>query len=100
MNPHPVLIGILLSDYVILEQGSGKYSLIGTFNALQSQSFPFIAPNFFVTVLLTNLPQKFEQVNVAVRIESPKSGHVLTSAAGNIKPPTEFVFPPHYVMQL
>jgi hypothetical protein len=100
MNPDPVIIGILLSDYVIMEAGSGKYSLIGTFNSMQTQGFPFITPHFFVTVLLTNLPPHFEQMNVTVRIEEPKSAHVLTSAAGNIKPPQGFNFPTHYVMQL
>jgi hypothetical protein len=100
MNPDPVLMGILLSDYVIQEHGSGKYSLIGTFHAINSQTFPFITNQFFVTILLTNLPVKFDQMNVTIRIESPKSGHVLASAAGNMKLPAEATLPPNFVMQL
>jgi hypothetical protein len=100
MTSDPVLMGILLSDYVIREHGSGKFSLIGTFHVIHAQSFPFIANQFFITILLTNLPAKFDQMDVVVRIEAQKSGHVLASATGNLKLPPESALPPDFVMQL
>jgi Family of unknown function (DUF6941) len=73
---------------------------LGLLTPCNPRGFPFIAQNVFITVLLTNLPQKFDQTNVTVRIEAPQSGHVLTSVGANVKPPEEFSFPQGFVMQL
>ena len=93
MNPEsePTLLQfIVLSDLVIREQGTGKSSLIGAFDLFNAPSFPFQAPPFFVTIGITNVhlsravgePPK--EVNVNVRVEDKKSGHVFGNATGKV----------------
>ena len=81
----PVLLGIIFSDLVIREQGTGKFSMIGCFNNYRSNAFPFVVPNFYVTVIVTNVKGKFEKLEITARIEHPKSGHVLHSVAGGLR---------------
>jgi len=81
----PVCVSIILSDFVICEQGTRKNSLIGVFNNLNGIKFPWPSPLFFVTVALTNLPPDTKNFNLTVRIEHPVTGHVLTSLGGEIK---------------
>ena len=76
--------GILLSDGVIREHGTGKLSLIGCFTTYNFQMFPFAAPPFVVTVLITNLEGQLQNFPVAVHIEAPNSGHVLASAMAQL----------------
>jgi hypothetical protein len=93
MNPEsePTLLQfIVFSDLVIREQGSGKSSLIGTFDLFNVPSFPFQAPPFFVTIGITNVhltravgePPK--EVNVNVRVEDKRSGHVYGNSTGKV----------------
>lgn len=83
-DSEPVVLGIILSDLVIQEQGTGKISLIGCFNNYNSNRFPFVS-GFFVTVILTNLKGKIDQIQVTIRIENQKTGFVLTNVAGGGK---------------
>jgi hypothetical protein len=86
VNSEPTLVaGILLSDMVIREQGSGKLSLIGCFNAFNAARFPFITPPFFVTAFIANLRGKISEADITARIEARNSGHVLQSVAGHIQ---------------
>jgi len=86
-------MGIILSDSVIREMGTGKLSFIGSFHQYQSGPFPFMVPPFVVTALLTNFRGKLEKpVIVTLRIEDPKTGIVLANVATNINAPPEFVF--------
>jgi hypothetical protein len=81
----PVLCsGILLSDGVIREHGTGKLSLIGCFTTYNFQMFPTVAPPFVVTVLLTNLEGQLQNFPITVRIESATSGHVLASSVAQL----------------
>ena len=73
-------LGIMLSDGVIREHGTGKLSLIGCFTTYNFQTFPFVAPPFVVTVILTNLEGQLQNFPIAVRIEAANSGHVLASS--------------------
>jgi uncharacterized protein DUF6941 len=85
MEQEPALCqGIILSDTVIREMGTGKLSIIGSFSRYNVPSFPFPVPPFIVTVLLTNLQGPLEQFPVAIRVENRRSGHVLASASGDI----------------
>jgi hypothetical protein len=76
--------GILLSDTVIREHGTGKLSLIGTFTTYHFPAFPFVAPPFVVTVLVTNLEGRIQGFPITVRVEAPGSGHVLFSSTGQL----------------
>ncbi len=52
-NP-PILLALLLCDTIIREEGSHKYSLIGTFNSIFARSFPCVHPSFSVYLALTD----------------------------------------------
>jgi hypothetical protein len=81
----PVLCkGIMLSDSVIREHGTGKLSLIGCFSSYNFPILPFVAPPFVVTVLVTNLEGRLQNFPVTVRIEAPGSGHVLASSMAQL----------------
>jgi len=83
----PVCISIIFSDLVIREAGTGKNSLIGTFNNFNMPSFPCPAPPFFVTVQLTNLAPNAKEFDVVVRLEDGTNGMILTSVGGHVKLP-------------
>src|SRR5207248_1620207 len=89
----PTLCGaIILSDTVIREAGTGKLSLIGCFTNWNSSQFPFPVPPFCATALVTNFRGKLEKASITMRIEDPKTGHVLTSVSGAITPPPGQIF--------
>ena len=81
---------IVFSDLVIREQGTGKLSLIGTFELFNAPSFPFQSPPFFATVGITNIQlsraggQSAKEINVNIRFEDPRSGHVFGNATGKV----------------
>ena len=75
---------IIFSDSVIREHGTGKLSLIGSFTAYNFPTFPFVAPPFVVTVLVTNLEGRLERLPVTVRVEGAHTGHVLASTVAEI----------------
>src|SRR5260370_35606007 len=80
MEPEPALSPlIVLSDLVIIEQGTGKISLIGGFDRFTVPQVPFRTARFFATVGITNLRGAFTEFNVTVRIGLPESGHVILS---------------------
>ena len=86
----PTLIkGIILSDTVIREHGTGKLSLIGCFTAYNFPTIPFVAPPFVVTVFLTNLRGRLQNFPITVRIEAPGSGHVLASSTARLNSDAE-----------
>lgn len=69
LEKEPVLCpGIIFSDGVIREHGTGKLSLIGSFTAYTFPTVPFVAPPFVVTVLVTNLQGRLERFPIAVRV--------------------------------
>lgn len=80
---------ILLSDLVIREKVTEKLSLVNSFGQLRLPKFPFPTPPFFITVWLTHLRGRLPRLDIATRIEEPKSGHVLASASGQIQFPPE-----------
>lgn len=85
MESEPVLNPLIVfSDTVIREHGSGKLSLIGTFQQFVAPRFPFTSPAFYTTVSITNLTGDPEKVKIAVRIEDGSSGHVLCSTGADV----------------
>lgn len=53
MVPQPVAVGMALCDYVIVEKGTEKVSLVGEFERFRLASFPTVAPPFCVFATLT-----------------------------------------------
>ena len=84
MNYEPACSGLMFSDMVIREQGTGKLSLIGVFSQFNAPGFPFTAPPFYVTAFLTNFQGKIESIDLTFRIEESKSAHVLGSVHGKV----------------
>src|SRR6266571_6240523 len=86
MEPEPALSPlIVLSDLVVIEQGTGKISLIGSFDRFTVPQVPFRIGRFYATVGITNLRGPFTELNVTVRIEIPDSGHVVHSASQKVE---------------
>ncbi len=54
MVPRPIVLGLTLCDYVVVEEKTRKVSLIGTFAAIAASSFPAMAQPFSVFVVLTD----------------------------------------------
>jgi hypothetical protein len=92
MNFEPTLTqGIIFSDMVIREQGTGKSTLVGTFGCYNLPQFPVQIPPFYATVLVANLTPDVSTLDVAARVENPQNGMVLASTAVKVqfgKPPT------------
>jgi hypothetical protein len=85
MPLEPVLCyGIILSDGVIREHGTGKLSLIGCFSTYNFQMFPTVAPPFVVTVLLTNVEGLLEGFPITVRVEAGNTDHVLANSMAQL----------------
>lgn len=102
MECEPTLCrGIILSDMIIREGGTGKISLINCFTHFNAAKFPFLTPPFYVTAFITNLRGKLESLDVTVRIEDKGTGHVLTSVSGHlgIKPESQ-PLEPHIVFEI
>jgi hypothetical protein len=86
-SPHiePVVCpGIIFSDSTIREQGTGKLSIIGAFTHFNSPGFPFLSPQFIVTVLISNIRGPVEGLPITIRIEATGSAHVLASISGQM----------------
>jgi hypothetical protein len=53
MNNIPSVLAIVLCDWIIIEQDTGKKTLVGLFDNLNSSAFPFLRPMGFYARLLT-----------------------------------------------
>jgi hypothetical protein len=85
MDTEPTLCpGIIFSDSVIREHGTGKLSLIGSFTGYTVPVIPFVAPPFIVTVLVTNLQGRLERFPITARVEAPRTGHTLASSVAEL----------------
>jgi hypothetical protein len=83
MESEPVVPVIMYSDSVIREHGSGKLSLIGTFQAFTFPKFPIQIGGFWITVYVTNV-RVAKPFSLTTRIEERKTGHVIASAMANV----------------
>lgn len=82
MDPK-VSVGIVFSDGVIREHGTGKLTLIGIFQILNAPAFPFQCFPFQVTVFLHYLPIG-EAIEVRISVETVE-GQKLAEAKGQLK---------------
>src|SRR5438552_969461 len=80
-----VIPAILLSDLAIVEQGSGKRSVIGSFDQFSFPQFPARYERFFITAWVSNLVGSLSELEMASRIEEKGSGHVIFSSSANLK---------------
>ncbi|HWY76893.1 MAG TPA: hypothetical protein VN281_14825 [Verrucomicrobiae bacterium] len=81
-------LAIIFSDSVIREHGTGKHTLIGTFQLFNAPAFPFVCPPFFVTALIENLSQG--DLITAKAILENSEGAELGSVTGQLKLETMF----------
>lgn len=54
MVPPPVALALTLCDLVIVEEGTRKVSLLGTFSTFRARSYPFAPSAFRVFAVLTD----------------------------------------------
>jgi hypothetical protein len=77
--------GIIFSDLVVREQGTGKSTIVGSFSTYNLPTFPYKVPPFQVTAFVTNLTQDVKAIDVAARVEHPQNGAVLASTAVKVQ---------------
>ena len=53
MIPRPIALGLTLCDQVIVEEGTSKVSVIGSFNSFLGHAFPYVPSPFCVFTVLT-----------------------------------------------
>jgi hypothetical protein len=70
MVPLPVVLGLTFCDQVIVEEGTRKVSLIGTFSGIRGPSFPFLPRPFAVFAVLTDGDGEGEVELTVTRLES------------------------------
>jgi hypothetical protein len=78
-----IISAIMLSDLAIVEQGTQKRSLIGTFDQFGFHQFPAQYGRFFITASITNIEGTFSKLDVTYRIE--KRGHVVFSNSATLQ---------------
>jgi len=78
---------ILFCDGIIREEGTGKFTIIGTFQFFNAPSFPLVVPGFCVMVMLDNLEAGTKELRVAIRLETSDSGLTIASALANVSIP-------------
>jgi len=100
MKTEPVAISIVLSDFVICEQGTGKNSLIGCFHNYNFHRFPAMPPPFFITATLTNLDPEIKAFDVTARIEDPSNCMVLTSVGAHVQIPEPIILTKEVVIEV
>lgn len=54
MVPTPVAVGLILCDYVLIEDGTKRASLIGGLTRIEAGNFPYLASPFFVFAALSD----------------------------------------------
>jgi len=68
MNNIPSVLAIVLCDWIIIEQGTGKKTLVGLFDNLNAPAFPFLRPLGFYA-RLTDLDGDYKFDVRVVRLE-------------------------------
>ena len=79
-----VVPAIVLSDLTIVEQGTGKRSIIGAFDELKFPQFPARVGRFFVNAWVSNIEGTLTEVDLTTLIKARTSGHVVFSSSGKI----------------
>jgi hypothetical protein len=79
MPGEPVCSVIVFCDLIIVEQMTGKNSLIGTFANLASAQFPLVVEKFFVHASISNVAPTQTPIAIATNLKQKDSGMVLGS---------------------
>jgi hypothetical protein len=83
---------ILISDVSIVEQTTGKRSVVGCFDQFIFPQFPATYGRFWVTVWISNLAGSLSELNITCLIRQHGTGHVIFSNSLNHKFPQEQTF--------
>jgi Family of unknown function (DUF6941) len=70
MAEPPIVLGLTLCDYVIVEEGTRKVSLIGAFTSMAVEEFPAVSPPFSVYAALTDASGNVTIRLVVVRLDT------------------------------
>lgn len=95
-----VISGILMSDVSIVEQGTGKRSIIGCFEQFVFPQFPVQIGRFWITAWITNLAGALSEMELTARIEEKGSAHVVFSRSTTVQFPAETPLDPTNTMAL
>jgi hypothetical protein len=76
--PTPIILGLAICDYVIIEEGTKKFSLVGNFSRITATSFPANVQPFSVFALLTDGLGGGTIRLIVVRLETDEEVHNLT----------------------
>jgi hypothetical protein len=112
MNNIPSVLAILLCDWIIIEQGTGKKTLVGMFDSLQAAAFPTVRSMGFYA-RMTDLEGHYHFEVRVVRLEGNKE-ETMGGALAEFKaadrlailemalnlPPFQFPAPGRYEFQL
>ncbi len=76
LPPPTVLPSMLFCDAVILEQGTGKTTLVGTYSGLTAANFPSPPKDLHVYVQLTSFIGEIEVKLVCVKLDITKAEEI------------------------
>jgi hypothetical protein len=54
VNQAPIALALVVCDAIYRESATGKFTLLGTFNSIRSNTFPCVHPQFAVYTILTD----------------------------------------------
>ena len=112
MNNIPSVLAILLCDGIIIEQGTGKKTLVGLFNNLNAASFPTVQPVGFYASLtdldghyrfdirVVRLAGETEELMGGAEAEFESHDRLATLEMAVNLPPVPFTGPGRYEFQL
>lgn len=80
-----VVPAVILSDFVIIEKGSNKRSLIGTFDHLSFPQFPAKVGRFFASVWIENVEGTLTELELTTHIKAKGSAHIVFSSSAKME---------------
>ncbi|MEP6698467.1 MAG: hypothetical protein ABJB09_01935, partial [Verrucomicrobiota bacterium] len=84
MENKPTLCpAIFFSEKIIREAGSGKLTIINSFQSFNGPQFPFAAPPFIVTATFTDLSGKIERLKASVELVDEEGKALIEPIAGD-----------------
>ena len=101
LKSEPTIVpGILLSDLSIVEGGTNKRTIVGSFDQFAFPQFPATYGRFFVTAWIANLAGTVSQLELTLRVEEKGSAHVMFSTSTKLNFPSPQTFDQTTVMAL
>ena len=112
MNNIPSVLAVLLCDTIIIEQGTGKKTLVGLFENLNAADFPTARPvgffarltdmegNYHFDVRVVRLDAEKEELMVGAEFEYKADDRLAILDVALNLPPVPFLTPGRYEFQL